>query len=377
MITNRLAVFLLAVGVSLVSFAEDHDHDHEHESHHHHEHKHEHEEKHEHEHEHGQEMHVSAAARKLMGLTTVKAEKRRIRSTVGLWGRFELAGDARSATVSPMAGRIRVKVKPMQKVVCGDVLFSLSSPELRSRRSEIAIIEKRLAAYKGVGTRNAELESQLAIKRAELDAMTGGAKVVNDEIVVVSETAAMVDSLQVLDGSWVESGSTVVSLVRDDRLRFKARVAVADAVSLKDGMPIEIDGVVGILRVAIAEDESFVPVFAEFTKIDPSWRTGTRRRAVCVTDMTEEPVVAVPENCVISIGLDPVVFVKDDDEDDAFLPVKVQTGMRGGGYVSVDGLPEHAEIVKDGIYELKLALGGSTRKAGHFHADGKFHEGED
>jgi hypothetical protein len=33
--------------------------------------------------------------------------------------------------------------------------------------------------------------------------------------------------------------------------------------------------------------------------------------------------------------------------------------------------------VLGGVYQLKLAGGGKATQAGHFHADGTFHEGKD
>ena len=328
------------------------------------------------EHGHGNELHVSHAARELMGLTTVKASKRRVSSTVGFYGRFELAGDARITASAAVAGRVTLKVKPMQRIKRGDVLFTVASPDLRSRKAELAILEKRLSAYSGVRTRNAELEAQVAVKRAELAAIAGDL-VHDDGVVAVTASAdAMVDAVGVSDGAWAEIGAAVVTLARTDRIRFRAQIPVSDAANLADGMSVEVDGRSGLISIGIADDSATVPVYAEFAENDPKWRVGTRCRALCETGSTSQPVVCVPESCLITIGLDPVVIVRDDDEEDAFVPVKVHLGRRGGGFVEVEGLPENAEVVKDGVYELKLALGGSNKKAGHFHADGQFHEGE-
>ena len=137
------------------------------------EHEHEHEQGHEHvhEHAHGTAVTVSAAAQKTLGLKTVPLARRRVTATFALPGRFELAPDARFATVAPAPGRIHIKVKALGTVKRGDVLFEIESFDLAAKDREIAVLEKRLAAYKEVGLSNAELASQLDVKRSERSVM--------------------------------------------------------------------------------------------------------------------------------------------------------------------------------------------------------------
>jgi hypothetical protein len=75
------------------------------------------------------------------------------------------------------------------------------------------------------------------------------------------------------------------------------------------------------------------------------------------------------------------VFIKDSHDSERFIAVSVTPGITGNGWTAVEGLPQdaHLEVVREGAYELKLALAAKTsgKKApGHFHADGAFHEGE-
>ncbi|MBR2941651.1 MAG: efflux RND transporter periplasmic adaptor subunit [Kiritimatiellae bacterium] len=348
-----------------------------------HEHEHGHEHEHEHEHEHGHDrgawVEVGAAAVQAMGLRTVHPEKRRMRSTVALLGRLELAPDARMSAATPVAGRVSIKVSSLESVTAGAVLFTVEAPELRAKTKEIALLEQRLKVYRDLNRVPAERESELALKRAEREAMLAGAEE-RDGVVSVRATASgRVESLPVSDGSWVSSGTTVVELQRSDRVRFAASVASSDAGRLRDGMKAACGGRVGTLQVGFGGADGVTPVYAVFDRELP-FRPGERMQLNCVTDESETPVVAVPSACIVRVGLDPTVFVRDEHDADRFLAVKVEPGRTNGGWTEVKGLPDDdLEIVKEGAYELKIALAAQSGSApaGHFHADGTFHEGGD
>jgi hypothetical protein len=86
----------------------------------------------------------------------------------------------------------------------------------------------------------------------------------------------------------------------------------------------------------------------------------------------------VPTASLVAIGLQPTVFVQDPHDETRFIAVPVVPGDAANGWKAVDGLPPgRIRIVRDGAYELKMALAeGASKPAGHFHADGTFHEGE-
>jgi hypothetical protein len=71
--------------------------------------------------------------------------------------------------------------------------------------------------------------------------------------------------------------------------------------------------------------------------------------------------------------------VRDINDHELFIAVPVVPLKSSGGWTSIASkeiLPK-AEIVSDGVYELRLALpDGEKKTSGHFHADGTFHDGE-
>lgn len=321
---------------------------------------------------------IAKAVQDVMGLKTVHAERRRVTSTVVFAGRYELSPDARKVVATPVAGRLTLLVKPLAEVKKGDALFKVSSPDLVARSHDIEALEKRVNVYREIKTPNAALENELAVKRAERAAMLAGAEENDGVVTVRAATEGMVESLVAQDGAWLETGAAAIQTVRTHDLRFKALVAASDALKLRNGMPAKVGEHHGRLRIGVGDDTGLVPIYVLFDK-DVHALAGARSHAECVTDDTEKPHLALPSRCIVSVGLQPMVFVRDPHNAERFIATPVVPGASGGGWTAVEGLPSgHCEIVSEGAYELKLALpsAGDSKSAGHFHADGTFHEGE-
>ena len=380
---------------------------------HHHEEKHDH--AHEHEHKHGESCshghtpqnphhsspisHLSSpnphltiplAVQKVMGLRTVHAEMRRVTSTMSFAGRYELNPDARQKIATPVSGRLTLHVKALAHVKKGQAIFSVSSPELVARAREIDALEKRLSVYREIKTPNAALENELAVKRAEREALLAGADEKDGIVTVRAAEDGMIESLLAQNGAWLETGAAAVQTVQMHDLRFKALAAASDALRLKGAMPAKVGKNAGRIQLGVGDDSGLVPVYVLFDS-EVSAIAGERGQAECVTDETESPHIAVPSKCIVSVGLQPMVFMKDPHNAERFIAIPVTPGACASGWTAVEGLSPHSnnshtkdlapfrcEIVCEGAYELKLALlsAGDKKESGHFHADGTFHTGE-
>ena len=327
---------------------------------------------------HGASVEVSASAARAMGLKTVRPEKRRMRTSVPLMGRLELAPDARWSAASPLAGRVSLKVRSLALVSAGETLFTVESPELRAKEAEIGVLERRIKVYRDLKRASADLEAQLVLRQAERAALRVGAEAQDGVVSVKAAQDGRVEALAVTDGAWVSSGTAVVEAVRPDRVRFVALVAASEAARMKDGQKVLCGTAVGALALGFGDASGLTPVYAVFDQ-GLTARPGERLQVECVTDERETPVAAVPTASVVRIGLEPTVFVRDEHERDRFVAVKVALGLASGGWTEVTGLPEdeNLEVVREGAYELKIALStqSGAAPAGHFHADGTFHEG--
>lgn len=345
-----------------------------------HEHEHEHAHEHGHPHDHGKSVEIAPAIQRTLGLKTVHPEKRRLVGAVVLTGRYELAPEARRAVVTPVAGRLQLKVKSFARVAKGDVLFTVAAPNLVSLADEIALLEKRLAVYRDLKTPNAALENELAVKKASRQALLAGTEEADGAVVVRAVTAGVVEALPATDGAWLEVGAEVVRLVDPAALRIKALVSPAEVGKLADGLKCGTDNVTGELRLGLDAEAGLLPVYAIFPDGAPKGRVGARASFACETDSAAPEAWCVPRMAIVRVGLQPTVFVRDEDDEDRFLAIDVTPGASVGGWTAVTGLPEDddLEVVAAGAYELKLALAATTEKpVGHFHADGTFHEGED
>ena len=145
----------------------DHEHDHEHKHEHKHEckhvhehehaHKHEHEHDHEHEHEHahGRGVEISDTAAKLIGLKTVRVERRRIASSVGFYGRVMSDQRALRSKSLPLAGFVAWRIGAPCEIRPGDEILRLVSPDAATAYGELATLEARVDAVKKSGAKNA------------------------------------------------------------------------------------------------------------------------------------------------------------------------------------------------------------------------------
>ena len=105
-------------------------------------------------------------------------------------------------------------------------------------------------------------------------------------------------------------------------------------------------------------------------------RPGVATHLELLLDGGAEPQLAIPSSAVVRDGLETVIFKRNPEEPDEVLRIPVEVLLQDGPWTVVQGEVERGdEVVREGAYELKLALdtGGNIPKGGHMHADGTFH----
>ena len=323
---------------------------------------------------------LGAGVAKAMGIKCVPLEKRRLRSTATFAGRLELASDARKVVPVPVAGRVALKVKELDRVKRGEVLFTVDSPAIKTLAHQIEVLKSRLEVYRRINSANAEIEAELKIKCSEREALVGGAEWNGSLIVVRAAEDAMVERLGVIDGSWAELGSAAVTTLAPERVRFVSLVCASEAAKLADGMKGEVAGVEATVRLGAGDNSGMTRVYAIFGEGVAPGRSGERKDLKCILDESEKPVAAVPEDSLVMLDAEMVVFVRSKGDAGHYSAVKAMPGRSGGGWIEVagEGLHEGVEVVKEGVYMLKLAFEEKPQEkpVGHYHADGTFHTGE-
>ena len=361
----------------------DHDHDHEHEHGHDHDHDHEHEHDHEH-HERGVE--ISDAAAELIGLKTAKVEMRRIESAVGFYGRVMSDPRALRRKSLPLAGFVAWRIGAPCEIRPGDEILRLVSPDAATAYGELATLEARFLAVQKSGAKNASLAAELAAKRIAYAAMTNALVAVDagrGEFSLRATVRGRVNEQLVASGVFAERGTDILKMTEAKPPVVFALVPFSGARGLADGAKARVGEHVGTMLVDRTRTDGLVGVWIacdENCDAHIKLVLGESVYVTVETDPAGKPVACVPSSAVFRDGVTPSVFVRDEHDADRFVVKPVVPGRSAAGWTAVAGLDEHDEVVSRGVYELRHALpavGGEKKAAGHFHADGTFHAGED
>ncbi len=337
--------------------------------------------------------------------------------THSLYGHLFVPSHALETYSLPCGGRISLHVKSAQNVKKGDVLYTVVAPEVSSlvadiRKQEAAIIRckeeidalsMRLARLKSAGTTSSDLEEQINFKNAEnrqlkrelevtqtrLNVLVMGAQITPENgvptLVVRAGNDGIVRNVGITQGSWGEQGAAVVTMSNLNAMEIEGTLYGNDVpdfssiratrLSGRDNMVME-----GSWRMAEQVDEEKQTRAFYFTpdSLPADARPGQLCRLDFYADGGEEGYVTIPDSALVKVGIDDVVFL--EVKEGTFAMVKVQAGTSRRGMTPVKGLVPGQRLVVKGGYELRYLLpadGSQQKKAGHFHADGKFHEGED
>ena len=325
-----------------------------------------------------QTMTVPLATQQTMGLKTVSISPHTAPLTQRFVGRYELCPEARQIVSAPIAGLLEIRVATLTHVKKGDLLATLSAPERQARAAELVVLEKRLETYRKLNQANAALEAELAIKQADYQAQLLGMEEQAGVLFLRAPVDGWIESLNALTGAWVEPGSPILQLAQPKALRVKSVIPAAEAVRLREGQDVMVEGVKGTLHLGIGDATGLVPVYTVFEQPIETAIAGMRTTVQYARSGSESAQQMVPKQSLVTVGVQTAVFIRDAHDATRLLLMPVSCGERVGDWCIVKGLPEHAlDVVTDGTYELKLALPNhAAPAAGHFHADGVYHEGE-
>ena len=354
--------------------------------------------------------HISA-----MKIETVPAAGKAL--THSLYGHLYVPDHALESYSLPCGGRISLRVKSAQQVKKGDVLYTVVSPEVSAlvadiRKQEAAItrcgeeitsVSQRLARLKAAGTTSSDLEEQLNFKNAEkrqlerelevnntrLNILVMGSEITPENglptLVVRAHKDGIVRNVGITQGSWGEQGAAVVTMSNLDAMEIEGTLYGNDVPDFDSVRATRLSGrenktLGGTWRMAEQVDEEKQTRAFYFTpeELPADARPGQLCRVDFYLTGGEDGYVTIPDSALVKVGIDDVVFL--EIKEGTFAMVKVQAGTSRRGMTPVKGLVAGQKLVVKGGYELRYLLpadGSQQKKAGHFHADGKFHEGED
>ena len=360
---------------------------------------------------------ISERARRSIALATEKVSAAPVVSAKSYYGQMMVPPAAVETSALTANGSVRFFVRAGQKVSAGTPLYAVASPELvemsanvkdadaalSRSRAELDSLKLRLSRLAEIGVKNSELENEARFKEAEIVSLeiaaersralwqqaTAGSVFTNGTLLVPARRDGIVQSLDLTEGAWGERGQSALTLIKSAPLEFKGTAFGNDDFSNASAeLAIRIgdktERFAGTLRVALQIDEAtqartiyFVPEKLP-EKIYPGQ---IARLDVFSPEAADGKFVLVPNSAVIKVGVDDVVFVCDATDPNKFTARKVKTLPSRRGMTPVSDIHAGETVVSKGGYELKYVLpvdGNAPKRkaAGHFHADGKFHEGE-
>ena len=88
---------------------------------------------------------IPPIVRQSLGLTFARVERRPVERVLRVPGRFELEPDARREHRAMVAGRVEPKVRALERVERGQLLFTIDAPQWRRLQQEIAAAQRAIA----------------------------------------------------------------------------------------------------------------------------------------------------------------------------------------------------------------------------------------
>jgi hypothetical protein len=208
------------------------------------------------------------------------------------------------------------------------------------------------------------------------------------KIEVNASVPGVVAEVVTSEGGWVEQGGLVLSLVDPTQVRVRARALQADMLRVMSGQQARIlPPVGGALALEMAmegklvvalggdPDERVIELIVTPEKVLRWARPGVAVEVEITLQSTEEPVLAIPMACAVRDELQRIFFRRDPNDPNKVIRIQGKFGINDGRWIEVkEDVMEGDEVVLGGVYELKLTGSGKPTGAGHFHADGTWHD---
>ncbi|MCA8940492.1 MAG: hypothetical protein KDB07_11815, partial [Planctomycetes bacterium] len=195
--------------------------------------------------------------------------------------------------------------------------------------------------------------------------------------------AGVVSELPFASGALVNADEEVLGLLTTSKLVIRAHQpqtrALADPSNYQAKATLANGGgkaIGGTLHAAIEADagQRVADLILVPNEV-PAWlRPGLAMRVEIAPKSDSDAVIAIEKAAVIQDGLEMVYFLRDPKNPDKVMRMIADLGRSDGVWVEVrSGLATGDQVVRKGVYELKLASSSQAASGGHFHADGTWH----
>lgn len=357
---------------------------------------------------------VNEESQKLLGMTFGKTEMRALEGLVRLQGRLRPTPGSETALFVPVSGTLCILVLPGAEVKAGSPLFTVEAPELgqlsvRNEKlkaetvrvaAELSALDRRLQVYREGGNRNAELETLKAAKeaerktvmleqemfKAEESRITRMGILEGSRLTITAPTDGTVRLQATLGCGWGEKGMDVLTLQTGRAFICEARATSRQTEGLTNGLPVTLTrpGKDPVRGLSLARGGNFdeatltCALYASVTN-PPAWFYSGLPVTMEIQTTAGEADTVIPANAWFLENGKSMVFVRHPQDPSKFARREVEVHVTVDGYSSVCGVAEGESVMLEGAYELRYQFPVGTaadtvKKAGHFHADGAYHE---
>ena len=204
-----------------------------------------------------------------------------------------------------------------------------------------------------------------------------------ESIIVRAPASGTIVDVPVSRGETVDENAPLTLILDPSELRFRGWLPEGDLRSLRSDATVRVELPGGIAPITtrllgpmpVADSATRrVQVEATVPNPDKTLPQGLSATAHIRVKESAGEEVLLPEDCVVTDGLEMIVFRRDPGDAGFVIRTPVELGLRGAGNVEVlSGVLAGDLVVQDGIYQLKQTGMGKPPKGGHFHFDGTWH----
>lgn len=311
---------------------------------------------------------VDSYRRQLIGVTTAEVVRKKIVKTIHAGARIAY-DQSRLTDISlkydAWIGRLNADFLGKQ-IHQGETLFTVYSPELVSAQDEY-LDSFRHSHSQGVRKATRKRLTRWGINAAQIKVLQQRGRAA-DYLPIVSPVNGTVIEKNIVAGSAIKTGSTMLRLADLSTVWVEGEVYESDLPWLKVGMEAQITlpehpeysytAVVTFIDSVLNQQTRSAVIRVQLDNTDSSLRPGMFANMNLQVDLGERLVV--PEQAVIFSGAQRIVFI--DKGNGRLQPCKIKTGLRNEEMIEVlDGLKLGEIIVTSGNF---LIAAESKLKAG-------------
>lgn len=357
-------------------------------------------------HEAENEVSLTNAQIKTIGIELGKIEQKELKNVVKANGFLKVPNQSKASVTSLYSGQIKtILIRPGDFVGKGQVIAVIENPnqilvqeqyltvvgQIQMAQTEVKrqkeLYEGNAGALKNLQYAESQLktlQTQKAslVKQLQLMGISPAlvsARNMSSSMSIKSPISGVVGAVLVDIGSYIDISSAVAEIVDNSDLHLDLNIFEKDLPSVQKGQTIhftmtnnpskEYDAEIFSIGSTFEDNSKAIPVHAKVKGDKTGLIDGMN--VVAIISIGESLVSAIPSESIVNSGAEDFVFIltKKEGEENVFQKIPVVKGVTDVGYSQITPLieiPDNAQIVAKGAFFL-MAKMNNTGEEGHSH----------